>query len=203
MPKSFSVITKAQLVLSSQINQTIYQAYYKLQEQFREGSLTREEAIARTHLLREKATMPEDVTDDMIDESLSLLTEESAIEDYIKEQQKREQQLKQLLETNKHLQDELKRRDAIENEAKQAQQRAELDKQKQDYIAQAWVDQRKLNRKDIWYFLKVALLNLFFFNSLDLFNDLCKLQTKRFLLLQVFFIYFMVGIFKLITNGGN
>ena len=93
--------------------------------------------------------------------NLVLLTEESAIEDYIKEQQKREQQLKQLLETNKHLQDELKRRDAIENEAKQAQQRAELDKQKQDYIAQAWVDQRKLNRKDIWYFLKVALLNLF------------------------------------------
>ncbi|MES2777561.1 MAG: hypothetical protein V4722_25505 [Bacteroidota bacterium] len=160
LPKSFSVITKAQLVLSSQLNQTIFQEYNKLQRQFKEGVLTKEEAIERSYELREKPSKPEDITVDNIDASLDFLDTESYFEDLSREKEKKENLLRETLFQYEELQKEINRRDEIERENEAAQKSELREIEKQNYVTKKWNSFRSQQIGSLLYFLLVFFLTI-------------------------------------------
>ncbi len=85
-PKSFDIVTKAQIVLSAQLNDSVADKYEELQVKYKSGTLTEEQAAATIAELRRQARKPEDINEADVDEVL-LSIEESSIENYLKEQQ--------------------------------------------------------------------------------------------------------------------
>jgi hypothetical protein len=85
-PKSFDVITKAQIVISSQISNTVHEKYTALNEEYKSGKITKEEAVALTYELRESSLKPEEVDEAIIDESVAFISGYS-FEEHIREQE--------------------------------------------------------------------------------------------------------------------
>jgi hypothetical protein len=123
-PKTFDIVTKAQIVLSTQLNDSVGDKFDELQIKFKKGKLTEEEAIASIAELRRQAKRPEEINELDIDDILKSI-EESSIEEYLKEQQ--------LLKSNaqKQAEENLKLKDTIdriqqEKEAKEIELQDEL-----------------------------------------------------------------------------
>lgn len=74
-PKSFDILTKAQIVLSTQLNNSITKEYKKIQEQFKKGEMSKDVAVATIIELRNRCRNPEDVIPDELDEILTGITE--------------------------------------------------------------------------------------------------------------------------------
>jgi hypothetical protein len=65
-PKSFDIISKAQIILSSQLSNTVGHKYSELQIELKNGKLTSEIATARIVDLRGHALRPEEIQEDNI-----------------------------------------------------------------------------------------------------------------------------------------
>lgn len=85
LPKSFDVITKAQVVLSKVLNDSVGDKFQDLKTQFKEGKITEEQARARIINLRNQVRKPEDIKSDVIKDVLSVITEDS-LDKFIQEQ---------------------------------------------------------------------------------------------------------------------
>lgn len=85
-PKTFDIITKAQIVLSTQINESVAIQYDELQTKFQKGELTEEQAVATIANLRNQARKPEDIEEDDVKNILDSISEGS-IEKYLQEQE--------------------------------------------------------------------------------------------------------------------
>lgn len=85
-PKSFDIVTKAQIVLSSQLNDSVADKFDELQIKFKNGKLTEEQAVASIAELRRQAKKPEDINDYDVDDVLKSI-EEGSIEQHLKEQE--------------------------------------------------------------------------------------------------------------------
>ncbi len=83
-PISFDIVTKAQIVLSSQINSLVSKNYKDLIIQHRNGTITNEDAAKISASLRLKPNCPEDITNDNLDIVFELLSSD-IIEDALKE----------------------------------------------------------------------------------------------------------------------
>jgi len=83
-PKSFDVITKAKLILSSQVKNTVANKFSILTEEFNQGKISKEQATAINAELRLKSVKPEDITPENITETLKFI-EESSIEKHLRE----------------------------------------------------------------------------------------------------------------------
>jgi hypothetical protein len=70
IPKSFDIVTKAQIVLSSQINSSVYDKYNLLTEQYEQGIVTKEEAVSYHNELRDNVRNPEEIIPESIEDSL-------------------------------------------------------------------------------------------------------------------------------------
>ena len=112
-PKSFDIITKAQIILSSQISYTVQEKFTALNEEYQKGKITKEEAISLNYELRESALKPEEITEINLDENIVFINEFS-IEEHIRERQK----LIQKAKDGEKAKDELKRRDLIDRNKK-------------------------------------------------------------------------------------
>ena len=77
LPKSFDIITKAQISLSKLLNDTVGEKYTELQNEFECGNLSEEQAKARIINLRNQVRNPEEIKEDTIKDVLSVLTEDS------------------------------------------------------------------------------------------------------------------------------
>ncbi|WP_299800675.1 hypothetical protein [uncultured Maribacter sp.] len=108
-PKSFDVITKAQMVLSSQMNNTVQEKYTALNEKFKNGEITKEEAISLTYDLRESTLKPEEITEVNLKNSLSFINDYS-IENHLKERELLNQKVIEGQQAKK----ELRRRDLLD-----------------------------------------------------------------------------------------
>lgn len=160
LPKSFDVVSKAQIILSSQLNQSVFQEYYKLQRQLKDGSLTKEEAMQISYELREKPNKPEEITIENIDSSLDFLTNDSYFEDLFREKEKKEIILKETLQQNEELQNEINRRDEMEREkdlALKAEQKNELITNFQD---ENWKEYKKQQRGFSFYCFWIMFLTV-------------------------------------------
>lgn len=87
VPRSFDVITKAQVVLSSQLSNRISRAYRDLIKDVESGVLQEHEAITLNHYLREHNKKPEDIQEGSLEEVLAFLNED------VMEQAKREKSI--------------------------------------------------------------------------------------------------------------
>lgn len=108
-PISFDIITKAQIILSSQISLTVQEKFTTMNDDFNKGKITKDEAISLNYELRESALKPEQITELNIDESISFINEFS-IEEHIRERDRLKQQV---IEGNNAI-SEIKRRDSKE-----------------------------------------------------------------------------------------
>lgn len=160
LPKSFDVVTKAQVILSSQLNQSVFNQYSKLQKQVKDGLLTREQAIEISYELREKPNKPEEITIENIDSSLDFLNNDSFFEDLYREKEKKEFVLQQTLKENEELQNEIKRRDEIERQKLLTEARIQKEIEKQSYSNEEWANFKNLQNKALVYFLLVLTLTI-------------------------------------------
>lgn len=85
-PKSFDMITKAQLVLSAQINNTVQEKFTVLNEKYNKGEITKKEAISLTYTLRENSLKPEEISEVSITDSLNFIND-FTIEDHLRERE--------------------------------------------------------------------------------------------------------------------
>jgi len=105
-PKSFDIITKAQIILSSQISYTVQEKFTALNEKYQKGEITKDEAISLNYELRESALKPEEISEINLDESIAFINEFS-IEEHVREREK----LIQKAREGDKAKSELKRRD--------------------------------------------------------------------------------------------
>lgn len=158
VPKSFDVISKAQLILSAQLNTSISEAYHKLQDQYKAGLLSKEEAIERSYELREKPSKPEDITTENIDSSLDFLNNEDYFEYLVRENEKRETIFRAMKKDKEKLLKEIQRRDELDRQNKESENKQRLEFEKSKYINKRWDDEQYKLRNNLKYFLKVSTL---------------------------------------------
>lgn len=75
-PKTFDIITKAQIILSTQVNESISDKFDALQIDLKEGKLNKEDAIQRIVELRRQAKKPEEVVAEDLTEILDCISED-------------------------------------------------------------------------------------------------------------------------------
>lgn len=85
-PKSFGIITKAQILLSSKLSKSVGKKFEELQKDFRNGKLTEQQALSAIVELRIRAKKPEDIGGDDLKFILESISEEN-IEQFVKEQE--------------------------------------------------------------------------------------------------------------------
>ncbi len=202
LPKSFDVVSKAQTILSSQLNQSVFQEYQKLQKQLKDGSLTKEEAMERSYELREKPNKPEEITIENIDSSLDFLTNDTYYEDLFREKEKKEILLRETQQQNEALKNEIERRDGIELQKKliqKAEQKNELKLSNQNRNWNAYKNQQRLNS---FYSVCVMLLTAlpiiigFMLRANKKLSDwMDSLGTKQYWIWAILSIVFLVEIF--------
>jgi hypothetical protein len=115
LPTSFDIITKSQIVLSKILNDSVGEKYQELQNDFKVGKLTEEQAKARIIDLRNQVRKPEEIKNDIVNDVLNAITEDS-LEKFIQEQTHFKIKAEQKQEDNLKL---LRDLDAMSNVEKQ------------------------------------------------------------------------------------
>ncbi|MBL4675507.1 MAG: hypothetical protein JKY70_04780 [Mucilaginibacter sp.] len=77
IPRSFNIITKAQMSLSKALSDSVGGKFEELKNQFSKGNLTEEQARARIINLRNSVRKPEDISNDIVKDVLAVITEDS------------------------------------------------------------------------------------------------------------------------------
>ncbi len=102
-PKTFSIFTKAQIILSTHINENMNKQLSAIQEKIRNNTFTEDKALANLVFLKESVKKPEEITSDSIDEIYLLLNDNSIEEivnyhEHLKVEVENEKKNKQTLE---------------------------------------------------------------------------------------------------------
>lgn len=202
IPKSFDIVTKAQIIISSQLNQTVLQEYQKLQKQLKEGILTIEDAKKLSYELREKPNKPEEITIETIDNSLNFLTNDSYFEDLQRENMQKELLLKEISIQNKELLDELKKRDELEKRKEEAKKEEENELNKNNFINNKWKGYKKAQNNNLLYLIMVILLTilpiivgLILKTNSDLNNWIISLGNDQYYIWAVLTLFFLIEVF--------
>lgn len=159
-PKNFDIVTKAQVLLSTQLNDSVGKKYEDLQIKFKNGDLTEEQAVATIAELRKQAKLPEDINENDISDVLVTISE-SRIECYLQEKEKLKTEARKQEEQNKKLKDELttKEEEIKQKELELLLKNKELNKYKEAEKERLIKRQRrkKLLLKSIWTLLLIVL----------------------------------------------
>jgi hypothetical protein len=105
-PTTFDVVTKAQIILSNQINESVGRKYDDLQLKFKNGQLTQDQAKASIVELRKQTKKPEDIVDEDISSILDSISEDS-LDSFLKEQEHFKNEARKEAIENKKLKDDL------------------------------------------------------------------------------------------------
>lgn len=160
IPKSFDVITKAQVVLSAQLNQTVSKEFDKLQQQFKDGTLTKEEALERSYVLRKKTATPEQMTPESLENSLAFLNNDEFFEEYYREKEKKQIDLLEVSEERDKLKVELDKLKEIERKKIEDAQLQKHQSEKEGYIELKWKQYTSKRWKEFGYFTFVCFMTL-------------------------------------------
>lgn len=95
-PKNLDSVIKAKIVLSNFISQNVSDKYKEFQKQYKEGTLSADQMAGRLLKLREKATKPEDLTLDNVEDNLNF--DLAYLEKYEEEKESQRIQLKEKIE---------------------------------------------------------------------------------------------------------
>lgn len=160
LPKSFDVITKAKIIISSHINSSLTLEYDKLHNDYKSGKITESEASSLNLAFREKPSSPEKITFENIDSSLDFLFDDNIQENILRERTKNEELLNNTIEEKKELEIRLKKFEQLEFEKKEKERIEVLEKAKEDFASNEWDNHRKLKSKEIKYFLTVTFVTI-------------------------------------------
>lgn len=134
LPKSFDIISKSQIILSTILNKKIGNEYEDLQAQFKEGKLNEEQVKARLIDLKNNVRKPEDILKDDIKDVLQVITEDS-LDKFIEEQQHFKSKVEQQFKENETLKIQLAKKIEseyeLENDLKESKQIIMSEKTKQ------------------------------------------------------------------------
>lgn len=114
LPKSFDIISKSQIILSTILNKKIGNEYESLQEDFKKGKLNEDQVKARLVDLKNNVRKPEDIVKDNIDDVLHVITEDS-LDKFIEEQKHFKSKAEQQFVENERLKSELAQKIDSEN----------------------------------------------------------------------------------------
>lgn len=95
LPSTLDIVTKAQIVLSAQVNKSLDKQYEKLKSELKNGAINKEQAQSWYYNLREEAKRPEDIRISNVQESIDFIFEND-LEKYLKEKSTLEQKTKDL-----------------------------------------------------------------------------------------------------------
>lgn len=214
LPITFDFVTKAKIIIASQINNAISTKYDLLQKKFKKGELTEELANELFYAYKEKPNTPELVTPENIDDSLLFLTNENFIEDFLREKTRKETEHKKILQEKELLEKELhiykqkeleieRLRKEQEDEDDYKRQQAKIDKDSLDYAQSQWDITKTRNYSDCKYLLFVFLLTslpVFIGLILKLYSPLNQwlktignYQLLIWLVLSAIFIFELIG----------
>lgn len=85
LPKSLGVLAKAQIVLSSQVNDRVVKKYEKVEKDFDDGEISRESAEYLLNELRAHAIRPEDVEEKGLSELIQFIGSKDSYEEHLRE----------------------------------------------------------------------------------------------------------------------
>lgn len=155
-PKSFDIITKAQIMLATELNDSLGEKYEELQVQFKNGKLTEEQAKARIVNLRQQVRKPEDIDQDDVLSILDVISEDT-LEQFIQEQEHfKNDAAKQAIE-NVHLKESLSSKEKeLEIKALEALRLKKENKQKELEIVRSnisakemLIEEKKANKRTL------------------------------------------------------
>jgi len=143
VPKSFDVITNAQIVLSGQLNISLADKHAELVQKMKTGAITEDQAIELLASFKEQKKTPEAITKDYVDDLLSTLDKKS-VDDVLKahatlrakskEQQEENCKLLQknneLEQKNKQAEETIEEKDAVINSYKEKDKQNEVKREK-------------------------------------------------------------------------
>ncbi|MFK5983669.1 MAG: hypothetical protein QM499_12210 [Flavobacteriaceae bacterium] len=171
-PKTFDIVTKAQIVLSTQLNDSVADKFEELQVKFKTGSLTEEQSVASIVELRRQAKRPEEINEYDVDDVLKSI-EESSLEKYLQEQElfknKAEKQEEENLKLKAALEQKQKEIEEKEIEYQKTLKQKESDNLEKEKILSKYRDEEKiktenrekikrLRKKIIIYFILILII---------------------------------------------
>jgi len=165
LPKSFDIVTKAKIILSSHINNSVSKGYELLLKEKKQGILSDEEALARSYALRSKPNAPEEITIDTLDTTIDFLQNENHLEDFYREKVRKEQLLESKQKENEELQEKLNSFYQKEEFEKKQQRNEFIEYQRDSYIREQWQILKKKNNRDLLFLLLIVSLNIILITS--------------------------------------
>ncbi|MDP4266302.1 MAG: hypothetical protein Q8880_02565 [Bacteroidota bacterium] len=171
-PKTFDIVTKAQIVLSTQLNDSVGDKFDELQNKYKKGSLTKEQAVASIAELRRQAKKPEEINENDVDSVLKSI-EESSIDQYLNEQELFKYKSLKHEEENNRLKEEIGKiqKEKEERERENIEKENELEKfREKDRI----IEYKRIKRNNIirttikilgFLVFLISGISLFFYNE--------------------------------------
>lgn len=160
LPKTFDVLTKAKIIVSSYLNDSVSKSYEKLQVDYKEGRLTEEQAVELNSLYKEKPLVPEQIDSSNIDESLNFLEDESYVEDFLREKTRKEIEYQETLKEKESLAKELNYYKQKELEEKQKDALEKLEKDSIIYAHHQWNLYKSGNCSNLYYSFMTSFLTI-------------------------------------------
>lgn len=200
LPKSFDIISKSQIILSTILNKKIGNDYEDLQIQFKDGKLNEEQVKARLVDLKSNVRKPEDIIKDNIDDVLQVITEDS-LDKFIEEQKHFKTKAEEQILENANLKKELEKKKDIENDLIESKKSIKSEKIKQYNLLKEIkkpIDKIAIKNYRIYRFSIIAMVLIISFLSFILiyYTDWNYFEkytyTLGFLPLVIFILYFLI-----------
>jgi hypothetical protein len=110
-PKSFNVISKAKIILSSHLKASLSETFDELVKRKEQGDFSDEEAIRISHELKVKESLPENINSDSISQTIRFLTDDNQLGMIHREAQRKDVALKEKDEELKEKDEAFKEKD--------------------------------------------------------------------------------------------
>lgn len=190
LPKSFEAITKAKIVLSSYVGNSLVKKYNELNKKYENKELTEEEASLLIQEMRGKPQTPDEISKDNVTETLTFLNDDF-IEKVCRENSLRKQRLE---ENAKEIEDKDKIIKDKEQELEKYRAKEEANRiadEAKDYGNKEWRKKNKENIKDaiyftIWLIVDIGILTFVLYGDiLNVFEKLLKIPFHRWMVIPL------------------
>jgi hypothetical protein len=145
-PKSFDLITKAQLALSARLSYSISEKYNEMKKKYKKGELTEDAAKSAIIELRRNKKKPEEINEADVGNVLKLITE-SKLEDFVREQTSLQNSVTKLSEEDKSSQVKIKEQERMIRKIR-IEQQEKLNKLQEEIKDKDQKIQRYLNKEE-------------------------------------------------------
>lgn len=160
-PRSLDVVTKAQIVLSSHVHNSVMERYETLKQELRDHKITEESAQQINYDLRIRLVRPEEITPQTVDDSLAFLESDNYLQEVIEEKLRKDQLLASSQDYIKELEQQIEATKKKDRLTEEKQREAERETAMQEFCTNAWRDERNGRYRSFFYLASIYLLTVF------------------------------------------